>query len=243
MPDSLHSTPAISPDNHRDRADEETFAMIRRELFTAVIGDVMDAAGLTSQFLSPQLRPLRPDMIVVGRAMPVLEADCGDPHVAHEGAQKPFGLMMEALDDLKPGEIYICSGASPRYALWGALMSARAIRLGAAGAVVDGYSRDTREVAKLPHFPTFSWGSYGQDQGVRGRVIDYRCTIRFSNGTVVRPGDLIVGDIDGVLAVPSEHAAGILAAAAAKVRGENKVQAAIEAGMSAKHAYDTFGIM
>ncbi|WP_408618757.1 RraA family protein [Jiangella endophytica] len=216
---------------------------MRRELFTAVVGDVMDAAGLTSQFLPPQVRPLRDDMVVVGRAMPVLEADCADTYVAHEGRAEPFGLMFDALDDLRAGEVYVCSGASPRYALWGGLMTTRAMRLGAVGAVVDGYSRDTRDILAMPGFPTFSRGPYAQDQGVRGRVVDYRCAVRFSNGTVVRPGDLIFGDVDGVLIVPRAHEADILAAALKKVRGEKRVRAAIEAGMSARQAYDIYGIM
>ena len=67
-------------------------------------------------------------MALIGRAMPVLEADCfGEP-------EKPFGLMLEALDDLKENEVYVCTGDSPRYALWGEIMATRAMRLGAAGA-------------------------------------------------------------------------------------------------------------
>lgn len=233
-----------SPNSHHDAADEDTFALIRRELFTAVVGDVMDAAGLTQQFLPPHVRPLRADMVVVGRAMPVLESDCGDTYVAHEGVRRPFGLMMDALDDLKANEVYICSGASPRYALWGALMTTRAVHLGSAGAVLDGYCRDTRELnRRFGDFPVFTSGPYAQDQGVRGRVIDYRCTVRFPNGVVVRPGDLVFGDVDGVLVVPAEHEADVIAAAREKVRGENQVRVAIEGGMSARQAYDTYGIM
>src|SRR3712207_9326489 len=84
---------------------------------------------------------------------------------------EPFGLMFRAREYLKAGEFYICSGASPRYALWGELMSTRAIKLGAAGAVVDGYHRDTRGILRLG-FPTFSYGGYAQDQAPRGKVIE-----------------------------------------------------------------------
>ena len=51
------------------------FALARRELFTAVVGDIMDKLGFLHQFLPPRIRPLRPDMVVIGRAMTVLEAD------------------------------------------------------------------------------------------------------------------------------------------------------------------------
>jgi regulator of RNase E activity RraA len=222
--------------------DDELFALMRRELFTAVVGDVMDVAGLAHQFLPPAIKPLHSDMIVVGRAMPVLEADCSGQMLAHENRRWPFGLMLEALDDLKHNEVYVCTGASPRYALWGELMSTRAQILGAAGAVVDGYHRDTRGILELK-FPTFSYGNYAQDQGIRGRVIDFRCPIEFANRTLVQPGDIIFGDIDGVVVVPQAQEQEIIARAIEKVRGESEVRKAIEGGMSAAEAFRTFGIM
>ena len=112
--------------------------------------------------------------------------------------------MFRALDELRPGEVYICTGSSLRYALWGELMSTRARRVGAAGAVVDGFHRDTRGILDLG-FPVFSRGSYAQDQRVRGRVVDFRCPIEFGNGVRVCPGDVIVGDLDGVLAIPEDR--------------------------------------
>jgi regulator of RNase E activity RraA len=227
----------------RPRGDDDLFEQVRAELFTAVVGDVMDAAGLTNQFLPPTIRPLRPDMVVVGRAMTVLESDCADSYVATDGVKRPFGLMLRALDDLMPGEVYLCTGASPRYALWGHLMTVRARALGAVGAVVDGYSRDTREVIEYSDFNTFSRGGYAQDQGVRGRVIDYRCAIRYANGTVACPGDLVFGDLDGVLVVPRDHEEDIIAAALKKIRGEDLVRQAIESGTSACDAYETYGVM
>lgn len=222
--------------------DSELFELMKRDLFTAVVGDVMDGAGLSHQFLPPQIKPLRDDMIVAGRAMPVLEADCCGHAVAHRGKAEPFGIMMEALDDLQAGEIYICTGSSPRYALWGELMSTRAIQLGATGAVLDGYSRDTRGIFALK-FPTFSWGRYAQDQGLRGRVIDFRCPIKFGNGVKVGPGDIVFGDMDGVVIVPKDHERDIIHKAMEKAHGENKVKKAIEGGMSARQAWDTYGIL
>ena len=101
--------------------DEELFAIAKKELFTALVGDSLDKMGLLHQFLPQGVKPLAPGMAVIGRAMPVLEADVFEERGeggANALMQKPFGLMFEALDSLKPGEVYICSGASPRYALW-----------------------------------------------------------------------------------------------------------------------------
>src|SRR5438874_2614087 len=185
------------------KSDEELFSLARRELFTAVVGDVMDKLGLQRQFLHPQIQPLRDDMVVIGRAMTVLEADVFAENIddsANPLMKKSFGLMLEALDDLKTNEVYICTGSSPTYALWGELMSTRAMKLGAAGAVVDGYSRDARGILAL-NFPVFSHGRYAQDQGPRGKVIDFRVPIEI-NSVRIEPGDIIFGDIDGVCVVP-----------------------------------------
>jgi hypothetical protein len=78
--------------------DAALFATIRDKLFTAVLGDVMDVAGLTRQFLPPTIRALQPDATLVGRAMPVLEADCCGDDVGHSGKPEPFGLMFRALE-------------------------------------------------------------------------------------------------------------------------------------------------
>jgi regulator of RNase E activity RraA len=150
--------------------------------------------------------------------------------------------MFRALDDLKPNEVYLTTGASPTYALWGGLMSTRARRLGAAGAVLDGYHRDTKEILRLG-FPVFSRGSYAQDQRLRGRVVDFRCRIGFPNGVEVHPGDVIVGDIDGVLLIPKAHVADIIRAALAKVAGEDTVRQMMERGETAETVFGKTGIM
>ena len=224
--------------------DNQLLDTIKSQLFTAVVGDVMDKLGFLHQFLPPAIRPLRENMIVIGRAMPVLEADVYAERSSSGQsplATKPFGLMLEALDDLKANEIYICTGASPRYALWGELMSTRAMKLGAAGAVVDGYHRDTKGILQL-NFPTFSHGNYAQDQGPRGKVIDFRCPIEMQ-GVKIRPGDIVFGDIDGVCIIPQEAEEEIIRLALEKANGEKLVQKAIQHGMSACDAFAKFGIM
>jgi len=222
--------------------DAELFDLVKRELFSAVLGDVMDARGMRHQFLPAEIRALDPATVLVGRAKTVLEADCASTTVGAEGREKPFGLMFEALDSLREGEIYICTGGSPRYALWGELMSTRARMLKAAGAIVDGYHRDTRGIQTLG-FPLFSRGSWAQDQGVRGRVIDFDCPIEYETGAMVEPGDLLFGDLDGVVVVPRSVEAEVIDAALEKVHGENKVRDAILGGMSTLEAFDMFRIM
>jgi regulator of RNase E activity RraA len=229
--------------NH-EHSSEAVFELIRRELYTAVVGDIMDSIGFRHQFLPPQIKPLRNDMIVVGRSMPVLEADVFTE--AHDAASnsvmsRPFGLMLQALDDLRPDEVYVCTGASPEYALWGELMSTRAITLGAAGAVVDGYSRDTRGILQLG-FPTFSYGGYAQDQGPRGKVIDFRVPLEIG-GVRLEPGDLLFGDLDGVCIIPRAAEEEVVRKALEKAREESVLERALREGMSATEAFARYGIM
>ena len=221
--------------------DTELFALMRQHLFSAVIGDVLDQLGHTRQFLPQALKPVLPTMVIAGRAMPVLESDYFGDEGRTALARKPFGLMFEALDDLKAGEVYIATGSSLRYALWGGLMSTRATALGAAGAVLDGYHRDTGEIVQKA-FPTFSRGSYAQDQGPRGKVIDWRVPIEI-DGVRIAPGDILFGDLDGLLVIPRAAEAEAIQRAWQKVNAENQVRLAIEGGMSTVDAFAHFGVM
>lgn len=224
--------------------DKELYEIAKRELFVALVGDVLDKLGYLHQFLPPNIKPLNDDFVVIGRAMPVLEADVFEEVVESTNnplMKKPFGIMFEALDSLKEGEVYICSGSSPNYALWGGLMSTRAIKLGAAGAVVNGWSRDSKEILSLD-FPTFSFGGFAQDQGPRGKVIDYRVPIEIS-GIRIHPGDMVYGDVDGVLIIPKNAVNEAFSGAIEKARGEQLVKKALEAGMSTVEAFKKFGIM
>ncbi|MHB8391448.1 MAG: RraA family protein [Acidobacteriaceae bacterium] len=225
-------------------SDEELLAIVERELFTCVVGDVMDRMQLVHQFLPPQIQPLQRDMIVIGRAMPVLSGDVFEERTggtANELSDKPFGLMLEALDDLRPNEIYVNTGSSPRNALWGELMSTRARRLGARGAVVNGYVRDTRAILNLK-FPTFAFGSYGQDSAPRYKVYDFRVPIEIG-GVRINPNDILFGDIDGVLVVPVEVETEVFTKALEKARGEKIVKKELEAGSTAVAAFAKHAIM
>ena len=204
----------------------------------------MDKLNLVHQFLPPRIRPLRQNMIVIGRAMPVLSVDVFEERLtgtANKLMEKPFGLMLEALDDLRPNEIYLNTGSSPRAALWGELMSIRARRLGSRGAIVNGYARDTRAILKL-NFPTFSWGPYGQDSAPRFKVVDFRLPVEIGSVRVC-PGDIVFGDIDGVCLVPKEATREVFTRALEKVRGEKLVRQALGKGTSAVAAFRKHGVM
>ncbi|MBS1155533.1 MAG: Demethylmenaquinone methyltransferase [Proteobacteria bacterium] len=223
--------------------DDELFALVKEKLFVALVGDVLDKMGCQHQFLPAKLKPIQNNMVIIGRAMPVLEADYFAEKVEGNSpvSNRPFGLMFEALDDLKKNEVYICTGSSHCYALWGGLMSTRAMKCGAAGAVVYGYHRDSNEIERLG-FPVASVGSYAQDQGPRGKVVDWRVPIEI-DGVRINNGDIIFGDRDGILVIPSDKAEEAFSGALEKAKGENKVLKALQKGMPTVEAFETFGIM
>ena len=217
------------------RDDAELFALVRGELYTPVVGDILDGLGHYHRTLPAPVQPMRESMVVVGRAMPALMIDVYEPQ------EKPFGLLTEALDDLRAGEVYLASGGDMRCAYWGELLTAAARTRGAVGAVINGYHRDTPKVLEQ-EWPVFSRGRYCQDSAVRTRVADFRCGIEVG-GVRVAPGDLVFGDLDGVVVIPKDREADVVRGALEKARGEKTVRQAIEEGMSATAAFETYGIL
>lgn len=220
--------------------DDELFALMKKDLYSAVIGDILDQMGHYHQFLPMAVQPIREDMVVCGRAMTVKEEDLpvtGEPIPT----EPTFGHMLEALDDLKKNEVYLCSGSSPDYAVVGELMCTRMQALGAAGTVMNGPHRDTKGILALD-FPCFSRGRYSQDQAPRGRVIAWRVPIEIE-GTHVDSGDIVFGDMDGVVVIPQAIEKEVIERAWKKATGEKTVGKAIQAGMSATDAFHQYGIL
>lgn len=215
--------------------DKELFELFKKELYTPVVGDILDAIGCYHQFLPQPIKPIRMEDKLIGRAMPVLMIDVFGPQ------RQPFGKLTEALDQLEKGEIYLASGGAMRCAYWGEILTATAKKRGAAGAVIDGYYRDTTGVLEQ-EWPIFSRGRFAQDSGVRTQVVDYRCDIQVGE-VWVKPGSLIFGDMDGVLVIPREYEVEVIARSLEKARGEKLVRKEIENGLSSTDAFKKYGIL
>ncbi len=216
-------------------SDSELFALMQATLYTPVVGDILDQLGNLHQFLPATVRAIVPTMKIAGRAMPVLQMDVFGLQ------EKPFGLMTRALDDLKPGEVYLATGGTFQSANWGEIMTATARTRGAVGAVVNGYHRDTPQVL-AQNWPVFSRGSWAQDSGPRMKVVDFRCRIEIE-GAMIENGDLVFGDVDGVVIIPREKEEEVITRALEKARGEKLVRREIENGMSSTAAFEKYGIL
>jgi regulator of RNase E activity RraA len=215
--------------------DAELFSLMKKVLYTPVVGDILDGFGCFHQFLPQPVQPALTTMKIAGRAMPVVMIDVHGPQ------KKPFGLLTEALDQLQPGEVYVASGGDMRCAYWGEILTATARTRGAVGAVINGFHRDTPQMLEQ-NWPVFSRGRYAQDSSVRTKVVDFRCPLEVE-GVWITPGDLVFGDQDGVVIVPQKHEKETITLALEKARGEKLVRKEIEAGMSSTAAFKKYGIL
>lgn len=217
---------------------DPSFSMLRQRLFASVLSDCLDAAGHRDQAMQARIRPLDDALVLCGRARTGLYMDVYD---APEG-ENPYELEIRLIDDLKPDEVPVFScGESGRVAPWGELLSTAARARGAAGVVMDGLTRDVRAIREMK-FPVFAGGIGPLDSRGRGKVMAVDVPVMVA-GVRVCPGDLVFGDADGVVVVPMAVEEAVVAAALAKVAGENATREALARGEKLADVFRRHGIL
>ncbi|MDF2810141.1 MAG: dimethylmenaquinone methyltransferase [Microvirga sp.] len=216
-----------------------TMSDMRERFFTALLSDVLDGLGCVNQAMASTIRPLDDALVMVGRARTALYLEVFE---APEPGENPYELEIELVDSLTADQIPIfCCGKSGRIAPWGGLLSTAAKFRGAAGAVMDGFVRDTREIRRI-EFPVFHGGIAPLDSKGRGKIVAIDVGIECA-GVKVRSGDLVFGDADGVIVVPQEIEHQVIVAAQEKLKGERKTMHALESGQSLAAVFAEFGIL
>lgn len=216
--------------------DTELFDMMEEYLYAAVISDALDATGFREQAMRHTIRPLLPETVVVGRAMPVLCLD------VYEIPDEPYQQEIAAVDSLKQDDVLVCStDGSTRICFWGELLSTAARARGARGAVIEGFIRDVRKIMQM-QFPIFTTGITPVDSNGRGEVVAYNVPIE-CGGVTVNPGDIVFGDADGVVVIPQSVETQVIEAALEKVSAENRTRDALREGAMLREVYDEFGIL
>lgn len=215
----------------------ETFQKIKKDLYSGLLSDCLDKLGSKKHAMSPLIRPVTPEMKVAGRAHTILAADVYD---YEEG--KEYTREWEALDNIKKGDVAVFSTSfSKSTAFWGELLSTAVDVRGALGAVGDTFTRDAKRIIEM-NFPLFITGFSPLDSLGRSEVISYNCKIE-CGGVVVNPGDIIFGDIDGIVVIPSDLALEVINKAYEKAEKENIVRDALLKGMSLKEAWDRYHVI
>ena len=217
---------------------ERDLTLVERlsRLHPAVVADCLDKAGLRNQVLAPHIRPIAPSMRVAGLAATV---HCVDVDAVPASRDDWYRNELASVDALQPGDVVVVSTCRGSY--WGELLATASTFRGARGVVADAYTRDTLALIEMG-FPTFAAGIHCADSLGRIDVDAYGVPV-VCGGVEIAPGDLVLGDHDGVVAVPAAHAEAIVAAAEEKVGDENLMRARLAEGMPVSEAFRAYGII
>ncbi len=202
---------------------------------TALLSDCLDEAGRRDQVLHASVRALRPGMRCAGAAATVQFAP------TTQSGPEPYDAMIDFLSGLAVGTVAVVASGWNRSAYWGELFSAAALGRGVAAVVCDGPLRDSEQIEALG-FPAFCSGTRPIDYRARMRIVAVNEPVDCA-GVLVTPGDLVAGDSDGVVVVPVEVEAAVLAAAAERASKESSVRAELLAGATLRHVWDTHRIL
>ena len=211
-----------------------------KALNAAVLSDTLDSLGLMQQAMKPFMRPLDDTLQLIGRArtglyMPV--------YAAPGPGENPYEVEIALVDDLVPGDVVVlaCDGPTERIAPWGELLSTASTARGAVGCVTDGLVRDVKQIREM-HFPVFCGGIGPRDTRGRARMVERDVPVVCA-GVTVRRGDLVFGDVDGVVVIPREVEEEAVRRALDKVSGENQSREALQRGDKLADVFRRLGIL
>jgi 4-hydroxy-4-methyl-2-oxoglutarate aldolase len=200
-------------------------------LYTAAINDIFQERSLHDQWLGPDIKCRTKELsetIVAGFAFTVQWVFNPQPAVEKQRAAKMVNSYPEG------GMIVVDTGADRVSGFWGELATTVCMRNGVRGAVINGGAKDTGFVKKMG-FPIFCRFTSPVDGFFRSHLLDWQKPIWF-NSILIRPGDFIVGDSDGVLVIPQEIAEEVLVEAESRAASESDTRKLLKEGVSAQEA-------
>jgi 4-hydroxy-4-methyl-2-oxoglutarate aldolase len=221
-------------------SDSEIFAFMIENLYVPAVCDILDSLGYRQQAMHQRLRPLLPDIHscgFVGRARTIQWMEM--EYVIEED---PYGLELEAMDSLKPGDVVIHStDYAGKNAPWGELMSTVAKRNGAHGCVCDSQIRDCVRIIQMG-FPVYYTGIRPLDSKGRARVMAYDIPVSCGE-VVVNPGELVFADFDGVVVIPKKIEQQVIELALEKANKETASRKALLEGQSLGNVFRKYGVL
>jgi len=220
------------------KSDTDLFGLVEAELSTALLCDAMDGLGRIDQAMEECIRPIVPNLstIIAGRAATALFVD------VHYRRKNPYEFEIPYVDSLKPGDIaVVASNRSRSNGIWGELMSTAAKCRGAKATVTDGICRDMRRISELG-YTVYCAGLKPLDSGPRGFLKEYGKPVR-CGGVLVKPGDLVCMDIDGVCVVPKEIEQDVIDAALKRARLEKNTKRELLAGALLSDVFAKYGVL
>ncbi len=219
-----------------ERFSVTKLAELGSQIGSSLISDALDERGHRHQTLAPGYGPLVAGQVLVGYAFPTLLES------AEEIPEVPYAGLLEALGVIGAGEVWVgATGGFRGAAIWGELLSTACLAAGCAGAVIDGYVRDVAVIRSLG-FPMICRGADPRDMNGRAELLAHNVTVDV-DGVSIAPGDLVVGDDDGVVIVPEALIDDVVSAATHKSSSESHFRQAVRQGMPPSEAFDRFGVL
>lgn len=216
--------------------ETQIFQSMRENLYTAVICDILDELGFRNQVLDVNIRPVLVDWKIAGRTKTMLAVD------VYETYENPYEKEIEAIDSICQDEIVLIgTNNSTRSGLWGELMATASRMRGATGVVLDGLIRDSEKLIDMD-FPVFCKGYNPLDSKGREYVIAYDCPVEVG-GVLIHPGDVVFGDRDGIVIIPSAVFSQTLDRALEKINNENLFRKELLEGKLLSEVYDQYKML
>jgi 4-hydroxy-4-methyl-2-oxoglutarate aldolase len=189
-----------------------------RALSTSAISDALDRLQINGQCAG--IMPLSRSFRLVGQAFTVRYVPAGSAS----------GTVGDYIDDLGEGQVVVLDNDGRLDAtVWGDLLTATAHQRNLEGAVIDGVCRDSDQSLAV-NFPIYSRGRWMRTGKDRVLVDAYQVPVSVG-GVRVEPGDLLVGDADGVVCVPLPHVREVLDTATAISAAEEQIRASVLSGV------------
>jgi 4-hydroxy-4-methyl-2-oxoglutarate aldolase len=217
--------------------EQELFQYLEERAYAALFSDILDGMGYRSQAVSPEaaIRPLKETFVSAGRAVTLLNA----PDTKEED---PYDLAIKCIDAIQPGSVMVATGSERlRTGIMGELTATALRARGCRGAIVNGYTRDSRKLIGMG-YPTFAWGSSPIDTPGRSRAVETNIPVVIG-GVTITPGDLMFADMDGIVVVPRSVEKEVIDRVLERLSTENKVRRELAEGRTMAEVWSRYHVL
>ena len=211
-----------------------SFEQVREHISSSIMSDALDGLGYRNQMISYPIRPLKDDSFIYGPAFTSIGTE------VYSMPEDPLTAQCRVVDQLSENEVYVLViRGEKNCAVFGELFANGVRNRKGAGVLTDGYARDIRQLKQMD-FPLLYGGINPCTS--KGRCEINECQIPVTMcGVTIRPGDIILGDLDGVAVIPYEIAEEAFDRAFETVDKETVVRDGLQQGASLREMYAVNG--
>jgi len=217
--------------------EQDLFQHLEERAYAALFSDVLDGMGYRSQAVSPEaaIRPLSEKFVSAGRAVTLLNA----PDTNEED---PYDLVIRCIDAIQPGSVMVATGSQRlETGIMGELTATALRARQCRGAIVNGYTRDSRKLISMG-YPTFAWGSSPIDTTGRVRVVRTNIPVVIG-GVTISPGDMVFADMDGIVVVPRSVEGEVINRVLERLSTENMVRKELSEGKTMAEVWSRYHVL